>query len=275
METWPERRIDSLRDIQQLAADLEARWPNSTRCVFRGQSNAHWTLQPSLARELTGSALNWYQVTRLEREMMSRFWREAHRELDPAVTSSRKGHSLSWWPLMRHYGAPTRLLDWSLSPYVALYFAVEQRWDEDGALWWFRASAAENLMVRRFGIAYKDCERALFESGDDQVFVESEPPPMLFTYELNMTIQRMGNQQSMFTICRDPQADHADVLEELASYGDGPRLGKLIVPNALKPELLRELQLMNVTGKAMFPGLDGLGRTLTELTRLSVRFGLP
>jgi hypothetical protein len=157
---------------------------------------------------------------------------------------------------------------------VALYFAAEQRWEEDGALWWFRASAAENLMVRKFAAKYKDCEHLLFEAADDQVFVGSSQP-ILFTYELHLTVQRMGSQQSMFTVCLDPLADHAQVLEELATYGDGPHFGKLIVPKALKPQLLRELHLMNVTGKAMFPGLDGLGRTLTELTRLSIRFGTP
>ena len=168
MSAWPERRIVSLRDIQQLAVDIDALWPNSNRCLFRGQSRADWTLQPSLARELVDSTMNWFQVAQLEREMNNRFWREAHRELEPGV-SSKKAISLNSWPLMRHFGAPTRVLDWSLSPYVALYFAAEQRWEEDGALWWFRASTAENLMVRKFGAKYKGCERLLFESRQSQV----------------------------------------------------------------------------------------------------------
>lgn len=205
---------------------------------------------------------------------MNRFWREAHRELEPGV-SSKRAISLNSWPLMQHYGTPTRVLDWSLSPYVAVYFAVEQRWDQDGALWWFRAATAEHLMGNKFGKRYMDMSNLLFKSGDDEAFTTPSPDVMLFAYELNLAIQRMGNQQSMFTVCMDPMADHALALEELTSYGDGPHCGKLIVPKELKPELLRELQLMNVTGKAMFPGLDGLGRTLGELTKLSIRFGTP
>lgn len=275
MSIWPEQPIDSLRDLQQLVAYANARWPNANRCLFRGQSSTDWSLQTSLGRELASSGLGWYQVAQLEREIMNRFWREAHRELEPGV-SSKRAISLNSWPLMQHYGTPTRVLDWSLSPYVALYFAVEQRWEDDGALWWFSATAAQNLMSRKFGSGHLDMERLLFESGDDDVFTLSSPPPsMLFTYELHLAVQRMGNQQSMFTVCLDPRADHALVLEELASYADGPHCGKLIVPKELKPELLRELQLMNVTGKAMFPGLDGLGRTLAELTKLSIRFGTP
>lgn len=274
VNNWPEQRINSLQDLQKIAAYGNARWPNANRCLFRGQSSADWPLQTSLARGLAGSGLGWHQVAQLEREIMNRFWREAHRELEPGV-SSKRAISLSSWPLMQHYGTPTRVLDWSLSPYVALYFAVEQRWEDDGALWWFSAATAENLMGRKFGNYYMDTSRLLFKSGDDDVFTTPSPPMLLFAYELHLAIQRMGNQQSMFIVCLDPLADHALALEELASYGDGPHCGKLIVPKALKPELLRELQLMNVTGKAMFPGLDGLGRMLGELTKLSIRFGTP
>jgi hypothetical protein len=274
MTKWPEQRINSLRDIQELAAYQQARWPNASRCLFRGQSSSDWSLQTSLSRILAGSGLGWYQIAQLEREIMNRYWREAHRELESGV-SSKRAISLNSWPLMQHYGAPTRVLDWSFSPYVALYFSVEEGWDADGALWWFSAATAENLMVRQFGQVYLEKSRLLFKSGDDEVFFTPSPAAMLFTYELHLAVQRMGNQQSMFTVCLDPLADHAQVLGELATYGDGPHCGKLVVPKELKPELLRELQLMNVTGKAMFPGLDGLGRTLAELTKLSIRFGTP
>jgi hypothetical protein len=115
----------------------------------------------------------------------------------------------------------------------------------------------------------------VFGAHDSASFFQSNSPAILFSFELRRTINRIGNQQGFFTMCLDPRADHAAVLQELSSYGDGPHCEKLIVPRIRKPELLRELQLMNVTGKSMFPGLDGLGRTLTELTRLSVRYGLP
>ena len=274
MSGWPERTINSLEDVQRLSDAMGARWPNSDRCLFRGQSSAQWSLQPSLARELTGSRLNWYDILRLERELANHFRQEAHRTLPQAVLSVHD-YVLDWWPFMRHHGAPTRLLDWSLSPYVALYFAVASRWDEDGTLWWFRGTAADNLMQRRYPKVYKLHAENVFGSHDGASFFESEPPAILFYFELRRTIERIGNQQGFFTLCLDPRADHADVLQELAEYGDGPHCEKLTVPNARKPELLRDLHLMNVTGKSMFPGLDGLGLTLTELTRLSIRFGVP
>jgi hypothetical protein len=59
VSTWPERRINSLQDIHQLAVDIGARWLNSNRCLFRGHSSAAWSLQPFLARELAGNKIDW------------------------------------------------------------------------------------------------------------------------------------------------------------------------------------------------------------------------
>ena len=143
--------------------------------------------------------------------MANQFRQEAHRTLPNAVLSA-KDYVLDWWPFMRHFGAPTRLLDWSLSPYVALYFAVANRWEEDGALWWFRGSAADNLMTRTYGATYQMHTKNLFGSGDGESFMQSEPPAIVFYFELKRTIERIGNQQGFFTMCLDPRADHATVV---------------------------------------------------------------
>jgi hypothetical protein len=274
---WPERTIRSLEDIQKLSATVGARWPNSDRCLFRGQSRTEWNLLPSLARELmtlSRGKPDWYQTARLERELSNNFRKHAHGELAPKLLSVHD-FMMDWWPLMRHYGAPTRVLDWSLSPYVALYFAVERDWDLDGALWWFRASASDNYMGGTYGDEYTQAAKAIFEDHDADVFWPLVPPNILFHFDLKHSMERIGNQQGIFTVCLNALADHAEALAGLTSYGDGPHLEKLVIPKEQKPDLLRQLHLMNVTGKSMFPGLDGLGRSLTEITRLSILYGVP
>jgi hypothetical protein len=269
---WPERLIRSLYEFHEIVGKIGAQWPNADRCLFRGQAQSPWTLLPTLPRETPANKCGWQEIIRLEQELAHQFRQEAHRTLPQAVLP-RQDYILDWWPLMQHYGAPTRLLDWTLSPYVALYFAVDRHWEEDGAVWWFKAATAENLMLRRFP-DFLSRVNALFHPRDaDDPFVD--PPPILISFELKRTVDRIGNQQGFFTLCLDASEDHVKVLAELAQYAYGPHCEKIIVPKELKPEFLRELHLMNVTGKSLFPGLDGLGRTMTEISRLSGHFGPP
>ena len=46
---------------------------------------------------------------------------------------------------------------------------------------------------------------------------------------------------------------------------------KIIIPHSAKPDFLSELRRMNITAAALFPGVDGLGRSIAELTSLGVR----
>ena len=227
---WPAKRVRSWEGFTNAVEELQVLWPNADRKMFRGQVKERWGLVPSFTRDLQGHNLDELAVIRLEHQLVDQFRREAHRELSPSVIPQRD-RVVSWIPLMRHFGAPTRVLDWSLSPYVAAYFAVEKDWDADGAVWWFVGSAAENLMVREYGAGYKTLIEETIESPESTTF-DVGMPPAIFMLELKRTIDRMGNQQSLCTLCLDPLRDHAEILAPLAGYGDGPHCGRVIIPSA-------------------------------------------
>lgn len=92
---------------------------------YRGQASAEWALTPGYLRLTTPPS---------EATLLKRFKQSAAMliEMAPRVT-------FDWLFLMQHYGVPTRLLDWSESPLVGLYFAVESM-NDDGALWLLRPS---------------------------------------------------------------------------------------------------------------------------------------
>ena len=170
---------------------------------------------------------------------------------------------------MQHFGAPTRVLDWTLSPWVALYFAVEKELLRDEAVWIVHIGAIAEHMKKEFGgFDFPDelsiAHPVKFWSHDfDQLFI---PEPAF-------QMDRMAAQQYVFTVSPKVLADHGRIIgASQPPNGDSRFFAKLIIPAALKKNLLKRLKEMNVTAAALFPGLDGLGRSIAELTELSCDF---
>src|SRR5215510_2479421 len=113
--------------------------------LFRGQSDASWTLRPTLAR--IGQEAGWTveRALEIEDDLVKHFITLAHLHL-PAKLVSDPRHVATWWILIQHYGAPTRILDWTRSIYVAAYFAVQEQPRKDGAVWMVNLSSLQDEM---------------------------------------------------------------------------------------------------------------------------------
>jgi len=231
---------------------------------FRGQAKAKWHLRPSLVRYAKDARLDQDATEKLERAAEREF-RKLGRTYLAGVWIPEILSQLDRWTLMQHYGAPTRLLDWTGSIFVAAYFAVEREPDYDGAVWVVHPGTVIALTGwlrgQRLKKKYPDHNTVLTKPG-------APPGPYFYTPE-NQT-DRMAAQQTAFSYSPQVLADH-DTLIANASRGHGiPALQKLIIPNGLKAEFLRQLRRMNVTARALFPGIDGLGRSVAELLRIRV-----
>ncbi len=84
------------------------------------------------------------------------------------------------------------------------------------------------------------------------------------------TTNRMVAQQSSFTVCTEILSDHDVFADEIVFSGVHDAEGhsivqKYIVPSRLKPKFLANLEMMNITANTLFPGIDGLGRSIREL----------
>jgi hypothetical protein len=78
------------------------------------------------------------------------FQAQAHQFLGAAELPPSRAHLLNWWELMQHYGAATRLFDWTESPYVATYFAVTGHIGVSGALWVVHAQTILQYMDKQY-----------------------------------------------------------------------------------------------------------------------------
>jgi FRG domain len=96
---------------------IESAW------AFRGHKSDEYQLEPTIEREATSSGLPWHRLEFLVR----REFRSKAQVYSGAIGLPKLKETFSWLALMRHYGVPTRLLDFTLSPYIALYHAVHDR----------------------------------------------------------------------------------------------------------------------------------------------------
>ena len=164
---------------------------------------------------------------------------------------------------MQQYGAPTRVLDWTVSAYIALYFAMEKEPEKDGAVWVFRTHSPYKHHQEVFGRTkppqIEEQARAFW---DDKAASE------LFVLDPNTCTDRMVAQRMTFTVSLNGLADHGQLLAEiLPEDSHFHELTKIIIPALAKSQFMRRLREMNVTARTLFPGVEGIGRAGAELTK--------
>ena len=96
---------------------------SQTRWIFRGQKERNWNLRTSLERCFERQHIEPRAMEEVERDLIREFKRTYHNYATQVPVDSA---ILEWLSLMQHHGAPTRLLDFSYSIYVAAYFALEE-----------------------------------------------------------------------------------------------------------------------------------------------------
>ncbi len=260
---WRELFPKSLDDLYSILN----RFADSQLYVFRGHANWHWGhLVTSLHRALSHIATAGEQA-KLEAEGITAFRRHA-RSFLPAPELVYFNRILDGVTLMQHYNAPTRLLDWTLSPWVAAYFVTVDRAveEEDGVIWAFNQahlvkSYFENL--RGGKPDYRDFKRLISaRSVEDWLKAALVRTSVVNTFRYQYANAQMSAQQSLFTICGSTEMHHDAAIERVLRE-DWDKL-RVRVPAGVKKTLKQRLFRMNVSGLSLFPNVDGVGKHISE-----------
>jgi hypothetical protein len=247
--------VNSWRDLDDAIADPgigshEHRVHSSL--VFRGLARSSYKNVSSLAR-LSG------EYRKLERHLIRNFRKYAHREAPGPTT-------WDWLSLAQHHGLPTRLLDWTFSPYVALHFATASWADEEALLLAVDADGAHDLLPDPLR-ELLDRESALvFTTGmlaehaaDLDEFNElgrGEDPFVLF-FEPPSLDERIVNQAAVLSAMSDPTFQMEDWMDAHPDLWCAWR-----IPPEVKAEVRERLDQANVNERVLLPDLDGLAAWL-------------
>ena len=277
-------KISSFNDLvgrTKVSSPLKRKW------IFRGQT-ADWPLTTSLERlclalDIPQRKYGHEIENILLREFQRRFYHYETHVPEP-------NDNIEWLATMQHYGASTRLLDWTHSPYVALYFALERAAPKNNraVVWavdlrWLQETAMKIVEKHPEYIAMNDKDKKavqnfmlesptaeekekvsnwLYQLHPRQKFVFPATP---FNLNTRLTVQK-----GLFISPADSTETFVSNIGAMPGIYDGygrtnrgkKNIMKFHIHRDDRRRFLRSLQTMNVSADSLIPGLDGFARSL-------------
>lgn len=279
--------------------------------VFRGHTERNWQLKPTLERA-ADKYLMFYDYLLSHEYLIFRSFRNVAHQYTSSLPSPKD--LLEWMAILQHYGAPTRLLDFTDSLYIASFFAFEQA-TTDCAIWCLNRYRLDNFLIERMDrdSAWRRRNLALFDYKIDVanklLDYENEElrntikvklfenKRVVFSVKPDKMHERIAIQKGVFLIQSDLETSFESILiehlklnindlsetnamqiefDDLIKNKLNYETGiiKLIVPREVCIEGLYDLRNMNINASTLFPGLEGQARSLHLLMRNMEQAGL-
>ena len=263
VNSWKEIEIKSWNGLNdKLFSGTLNRKMNRYRSTFayRGVSDSSFEIKNGLSRLGTS-------YPKLEQNLIKQFKKYSHKHI---VERDTEWH---WLSIAEHHGLPTRLINWSYSPMVALHFATENlsKYDVNGAVWKVNYSQVHDVLQKKqkdtldehgskiFNVdtlaasipTLKELDN--FHANNFEIAVFFEPPAI---------DDRIVNQFAYFSALSDPYMTMNDWFELPHVKKANIDIQKIIIPFKLKMEIRDKLDQCNINERILFPVLDGLSSWL-------------
>ena len=276
--TWPEVVAASVEELRQRIDELDKRGDGQERLAWLGHARPERQLETTLDRHLRKIAADesYEQWLDFERADLERFKCRA----SPYASESELEHLKSAWTAMalgRHAGLPTRLLDWTWSPWVAAWFACHEHSDTNAVMWWFNQNGLEEVIHQQWdnwGVPTRAEVLRLQERVDligplnlnerilERTAFDPQGHAWITKLHYPYPCSRMEAQQGFATVCGRLRKAHNDAIDELPDNGQIGR-GRVVITADIKGEVLVLLRTMNIHAKSLdYPGVDIVAREI-------------
>ena len=230
-----------------------------TSLWFRGVGKAAYNLSPSIHRHAEVTDID--SLFGMENRLLTRYKERSV----PYLPSQVRDH----WELlflMQHYGVPTRLLDWTENPLIALFFALSSAkrnaaGNYDDAAVWILSAAKWNQTVFKhqsyIGGALSPSDTMVNQSyaiGSDPRYINELPVAILGIHNSPRIVAQRGS----FSLFGKSLLPMDDTFEKNPFPDD--TLSKLVIPSALIKPLLDKLVWMGISDSVVYPDLEGLAK---------------
>ena len=251
----------SVSNIDDLMSTINS-LPNNY--VFRGQSDADWGIQSTLERIL-GEHRGSDFARKFEDYSLDVFRSKYHIYSGSEHTPKSK---LSWLSIMQHYGVPTRLIDFSTSPYIALYFALETYDPLSSKPLSIFCLDYSGIMEKSIDyIKRKDSQfkesRQTIQGQQDSIF---EKTVDRYKYDIAWITEpielnaRIDRQSGTFLISGNLETPIESILN--SSLYDSCDLRKIIIPAKIYEGIFVALRKMSINSKSIYGDLSGLAKSI-------------
>jgi FRG domain len=249
---FEDRNIASVSQFIELSENIVRELKLKTATIhpwYRGQADYTWSLKPSLYRQ------NINIDARFERELIRDF-----RIKCADFINIRPQSDIDWLFLAQHHGLPTRLLDWTENPLVALYFATKGRFDTDGRVWIVHPWRLNEGSIERVSVPTTDSpdfEKYVVDIGSPLVSRELQAEdPMAF--RAFYSFRRSNSQAGVFTI----HGKRVQGLDKMPRFKKRDFLFSILIEKEHKQKLQKELYRLGIHEWGLFQSLESLTETL-------------
>lgn len=255
-------KINKVKNVDELF-ELISSFSNC--CVYRGQANSEWSLNSALDRACPSEKRIHYEIISLQE-----FKRNAiHYLMFDKLPSS----TLGWLSIMQHHGIPTRLVDFSESPFIALFFAITPMMNcynsfTEGAIFVLDYRKIMKISKEKgksiginWDILLPDKNDALFDICSEIEYSDNIPT-LGICLEPSITNLRLHRQQGTFFLSSNIRKSISETLS--MDYYQDDVVSKIVFPEKIKYDIYNRLRLMNINFSNLYCDIDGFSKDIVN-----------